>query len=386
MDKPKSFIIDNNNVYIAQDIYNYDTAFFTGVCGRMRLIVEKLKLKESDYCWGYIKNNIWIKSNSKYPKAKLLLNEEYVINNIPKMMDKVKQELYKYEEAPSILELTNDEKFKDNNNNIINIEVRGERESLKCYFKVKDISINFCMLNLNTVLLNNKNSYDKNIDYKCFTVNNEYKTKKNLFLTYIGLQKCIYINRKNFSSKLKLTMTKWLQQFDNTKLKNYNIGNFYKAYSIKIGVVYCVTSNILNAIKIGFWTGSIDGLRKRYITSYGNNIELNYFNTINPRELENECHLYFNKYKITNELFEKDYLQKYINYLELNKITPTKDDLNNINNDDISLEYTDNNDMIYKLEKQLIDEKNKNISKDNLINVLKQNMINLLEFKSNYNN
>jgi hypothetical protein len=200
MNKPQSFIIENENVYIALDIYNYDTAFFIGVCGRIRLIVEKLKLKETDYCWGYIKNNIWIKSTSKYPKAKLLLNEEYVINNIPKMMDKVKQELYKYEEAPPMFELNNNEKFKDKDNKIINIEIRGERESSKCYFKVKDVSVGFDMPSLQNIIIKENTNYELNLHYKFFIINKKnnitiLSSKKYLYLTYKGMLKVLFNSR-----------------------------------------------------------------------------------------------------------------------------------------------------------------------------------------------
>ena len=73
-------------------------------------------------------------SEIKYARAKLYLKEEWVIKNVPKMMDEVRQELYKYEEAPNILELEIEEKFKDKNGNIIEIEVRGERKYNNCYF------------------------------------------------------------------------------------------------------------------------------------------------------------------------------------------------------------------------------------------------------------
>ena len=35
------------------------------------------------------------------------------------------------------------------------------------------------------------------------------------------------------------------------------------------GYIYAATSPIINAVKIGMWSGSIDNLRARYITPYG---------------------------------------------------------------------------------------------------------------------
>jgi len=43
MNKPPSIKINNQTVYNADDLYNYDSAFFIG-CNRIRLIIEKKKL------------------------------------------------------------------------------------------------------------------------------------------------------------------------------------------------------------------------------------------------------------------------------------------------------------------------------------------------------
>ena len=43
MSKPQNINIENELVYLADDLYKYDTSFFTG-CSRMRLIIEKKKL------------------------------------------------------------------------------------------------------------------------------------------------------------------------------------------------------------------------------------------------------------------------------------------------------------------------------------------------------
>lgn len=48
MSKPIPIIINNNNAYLAQDLYNYDIAFFNG-CSKIRNIIIKKNLEESDY-------------------------------------------------------------------------------------------------------------------------------------------------------------------------------------------------------------------------------------------------------------------------------------------------------------------------------------------------
>ena len=92
MNKPQSIIINNETVYCAEEIYKYDASFFIG-CSRVRLIIEKKKLNDNDYFFAYKKNDIWIKSEIKYARAKLYLKEEYVVKNVPKMMDVINSKM-----------------------------------------------------------------------------------------------------------------------------------------------------------------------------------------------------------------------------------------------------------------------------------------------------
>lgn len=106
--------------------------------------------------------------------------------------------------APKIIELDSQEKFKDNDNNIIEIETRGSRECQNIFFRVKDIETNFSINNLYSTLLHKNGSYDNNIDYKFFLCkrkkNSHKKTKKDimrkeLFLTYEGILRVLFLSR-----------------------------------------------------------------------------------------------------------------------------------------------------------------------------------------------
>jgi hypothetical protein len=237
MNKPIRFLLDNIKVYEAINVYNYDPSFFFG-CSRIRLIINKKKLNDDDYIFGYIKNGNWIKSKKTYSKAKLLLNASWVETNVPKFKitsstnetikentikikikkdnttidnneedvkndndNEVYNNLYDISPAPDILELDDHEQFKDNKDNIMNIEVRGERNRKGCYFNVKDVSDSFKIKNLNTTIIH---KYDKNIHYKYFTLKRLYNVQspqsknvyiKKMFLTYRGLLKVLFCSR-----------------------------------------------------------------------------------------------------------------------------------------------------------------------------------------------
>ena len=314
--KPTTLLIHDISYYSAEEVHKYIPKHFKG-CPRARTIVENKKLHENDYIFVYTKDDTYVKSNKNYAKAKLFLTQQWVEKNIPEMKqnNEEKIERFTYPEAPEILELDDDEKFKDEKGNVIEIETRGERNQKNCYFKVKDVSNAFHMPNLLSSLLHKDGNYNEKMHYEYFS---SVQPKKNvLYLTYSGFRKVINISQKNFSSSTLFLLNKWLEQFDDSIVDEYVVQQS-ELDNDKEGYVYCVTSDLLNAIKIGFWRGTLAGLRQRYVTSYGKNLSLHYAYTMYPYTLEKECHKHFNKQKITNELFVKEYIKEYVEYINKN--------------------------------------------------------------------
>jgi hypothetical protein len=254
---------------------------------------------------------------------------ESIINSIPELTNNsIEQNITDdkgIEKAPPIIYLDDNEKFKDECDNVLEIETRGVRNEDNIYFKVKDIEKQFDMPNLKRVIIDDTKSYELNIDYKFFLCekyllhNNKIKIKKDLFLTIRGIHKCIEVSRNKFNYNIKSILQKWIaQNFNNIQLDTFVIekNNLIKSYE---GYVYCMSSPLINSIKIGFWTKSINGLKARYKTYYGNNIELFFIFTKNAYKLEQKCHRHFNHYCICNELFDKIYIDKYKTFLLLNK-------------------------------------------------------------------
>ena len=67
----------------------------------------------------------------------------WVTVNIPKMMptsNESKELMYEYPEAPEIIILDEEEKFRDNNGKIYEIETRGAKNSKDIYFLASDIA------------------------------------------------------------------------------------------------------------------------------------------------------------------------------------------------------------------------------------------------------
>jgi len=120
------------------------------------------------------------------------------------------------EKAPEIIELKEHEKFRDDEGNIIEIETRGEREHDKIYFRVKDVSKGFGMERLRDTLIDENTKYVKNKHYIFFNCKipqemvKKTSIKKELFLTYEGILRVLFVSESGKTSRFIKWATKTL--------------------------------------------------------------------------------------------------------------------------------------------------------------------------------
>jgi hypothetical protein len=201
-----------------------------------------------------------------------------------------------------IINLKYSEKLKDNNGNIIEIEVRGKRNSDKYFFKVYDIKREFNMPNLQKTIITKITGYKEYIHYQYLYIPKNYETgfSKKLFLTFAGFRRVINVSKSiKYYPNVEI-LNKWLLQFDSKlQMNKYVINNEINKYLLEIGFTYCATSPIIDFAKIGFWRGTEEGLRSRYVTYYGNDVNLYIVRTLNPCKLETKCKKNFADYNVT---------------------------------------------------------------------------------------
>ncbi|RYE16209.1 MAG: hypothetical protein EOP45_17900 [Sphingobacteriaceae bacterium] len=88
------------------------------------------------------------------------------------------------------------------------------------------------------------------------------------------------------------------------------------------GLIYAVTSPILNAVKIGQWSGSVDQLRSRYRTYYGHSCHIVYQKVADRRICEIQTFQQFSSFNLRSvdvkngELFDKRYLKEYNSFIK----------------------------------------------------------------------
>ena len=364
---PNAFAVGNNMYYLADELKEFYPKFFVGTSKTIRVIIERKKIPEYDYIYA-IKGAEWNILDATSKKAKLLIGKNWVDTNfnadepkvkvvkpkivkaktvvppvvddvvIPQVVDEdivmnenvivnsddddvVETEIVDeiIEEAPPIFELTDEEKFKDVDGNVIEIETRGERHEDKIYFKVKDVADSFGMPNLRAVLLHKDRGYERNVDYKLLNLkgftNGKITNKQKLYLNYYGFLRVINVSHDQslFSNTNNKIIYKWLSNLFNYK-KSIN-NTLVRVNRNTSGYIYIVSSPLIGVVKIGYWTGNENELYSRYRMVYGQDVILHFKYVENVREVEKEIHNYFNEYNISGELFEKDKLDLYIEYL-----------------------------------------------------------------------
>jgi len=305
-------------------------------------MIDKKKLQPTDYVFKRTSNTTdkWEDTDIAYKQAKLFITVKWAHNNLVKLKENKTAEDLKIAatKAPPILVLEDNEKFVDVDGVLLDIEVRGTRNIENIYFNVKDIGEKFKLGDVTTTLLNKTSAFIEFTHYTNFIISNKKNSReikrngKHLFLTYRGMQRIFEVS-KGITDNARKLLQQWLGGLVPVVKPKKCIVRL-RVNNIHCGYAYCVTAKRINHVKIGYWTKTIGALRSRYVTYYGNDCQLFYVQTQNPPLLEKICHEKFAKYRIENELFIKEHLEEYKNYLIKNCMPVKKECLEYLENCD----------------------------------------------------
>ena len=406
--------IKNNEYILVENIFNKAPVY----CKESRNGRELIKNKKiTDYIYAKIKEGNWIQSDGKsYKYDKILLKKEFVetikeINEPEKILEESK-----YEIAPDIILLVNSEKFKDTNENILNIDTRGERNVNNIYFKVKDVMIAFKMDRLNDIITDKNKCYNENIDYKFFIINStnsdNKQIKKELYLTYRGLLRVLFVSRSGKTDNFIKWATETLftvhlgEKKEKEELSALllgvdvkNIKSVFSTSAEKTPCVYLFMIGNANKLlketkyndndiicKFGYTNDLVRRTNQHYKTykkEFNVDIELLLFSIIDPQyicQAETSISHYFNDNKLSGYSI-KEVEQTELIIINQKSISQIKEHYRLIQNSYIG-HYKELYDKINKLETELLQEKHINevliLKHDNEI---KNKNIELLEFK-----
>jgi hypothetical protein len=204
--------IDNLAYYDYQDICVKHPGLVKGCRTKKQFIDRKLK----DGCWIYGRKvkgtDEWIESDGKGKKVDtLLVRVNWFKNNL------LNKSIHR-PPLPETLELEDEENFRDEDGNILNIHVVGERDMDKCFFSARDVGNSFGLINLLQTIRNKDRGYEENIHYYCYFEKIIYSDKKiigekiikKMYLTYTGVLKVLFSSRNGITKPFISWATKIL--------------------------------------------------------------------------------------------------------------------------------------------------------------------------------
>ncbi|BCS82702.1 hypothetical protein QLL95_gp0213 [Cotonvirus japonicus] len=258
--------IKKSNYYLVDDLIVNCPIFFKK-CRNGREMLSKNNVNKKYFVYAANKNGKWTITDGSSKKCdKVLLLQSWVEKNIPEFSNDVK---YDIEMAPDIIDLEDNEKFQDDEGNIVEIEVRGDRDFDKCYFLVKDVANGFGLKRLHNVLIDDKQGgYIIKSHYMYFNCevdsSNVKKTiKKELFLTYTGILRVLFTSRNKTTEKFITWATKTLFtiQMGTKTQKNELIADIMGVSPEAVKAVFSKSASTLPCIYL-FTIGTVKNLRK----------------------------------------------------------------------------------------------------------------------------
>lgn len=222
----ETYIIDEEEYHYGDDILKYAPVY----CCRARTsreLIRKKNINIGDYIYAKQIKNSWAVSDGKSCKFdKVFIKKDY-LKDVKELNGNTchdeDENGVKYRSLPDILQLSDEEKFKDDDGNIVEIETRGERKPGKIFFKVKDVAGVFNMPTLHKVITKDDTSYAENKDFMyftCGTTRSGLPTKK-IYLTHQGLLRVLFVSRNDKTSGFFkwATETLFIHQFGTTEQK-----------------------------------------------------------------------------------------------------------------------------------------------------------------------
>jgi hypothetical protein len=214
-------VLNNNSYYFVDDVKQICPVFFYGCAKTSRMIIDKRNIDVNNYIYATFapKTNKWSVSDKSIKSAKLLLTCDWVEKNVPKWKNEnginTNTEKFKVEIAPPLLELKDEEKLKDENGNIVEIETRGVKTFDGIYFYGKDVERILELNDISSLLNHETSSYEPETHYKKFYRSKPVTHESNaiefrIYLTYFGLVKILITTKNKIAEKFQIWAIKTL--------------------------------------------------------------------------------------------------------------------------------------------------------------------------------
>jgi hypothetical protein len=305
--------INSLNYYKAEDIIK-NAPIYSKSSRNGKELIKKKNIDVKSFTYARQVNSIWTKSDGTSNKFdKVFIRRKYV-DELIELQNELNGENVSdengTEKAPDILSLEDNEKFHDELGNVLEIETRGVRQYDGIYFKVKDVANVFDLLKLSDTISDKRGSYVLSDDYNYFicnrpvsngTIANKNITGKELFLTYAGILRVLFVSR---SGKANLfvkwaTETLFTVQIGTNEQQNKLVAKILGTNVENIVEVFNANANTVPVVYL-FSLGYVKDLRKsmNIPASYKDNMIVSiYGRTDNITRRTKEHNTYYKKLK-----------------------------------------------------------------------------------------
>ena len=208
--EPQIIQFQGVNTYLLNDLLIFDRPFFVGCIREPRKTIQKKNIPQDQYWFATYskKTDMWSSAIPENCKAKILISEEWVHNNLPKFTGH--KDNYKYKPLPPLLTLTEDQLFRDQYGDAHKVEVRGEQTKEGIRFKCEDVARVFEMESIDHHI----NRMLDNSEYEVFcsdgptnwvgpSEQNMAVHQASTYLTYNGLLKIIFASRSGVAYRFQ---------------------------------------------------------------------------------------------------------------------------------------------------------------------------------------
>lgn len=259
------YTYENKTYYAIKDLQKISSPCVSGANkGVINFLKNKGLEQNKDYLFvqAIDEESFDIKESYSRRYGMILVSKDYVDSFIPKKVAHMPK-------LPPLLELDDNEKFRDCKGNVYEIEVRGERCYDKCFFKASDVARVFKLPNLISVINDSDSSYTKQLDYEHFNsidsgtiISKSANRDQTTYLTYYGLIRAIIVSRTGTAKQFTDWMMKTLFTVHlGTREQKMQLSSKLIGVDYKTVVSFCSALNTkISAIYL-FRIGSVKELR-----------------------------------------------------------------------------------------------------------------------------
>lgn len=258
-----------NEEYVNSDYLFKHAPVYCKPVRSARELIRKKALK--DYVYLKLVDGQWTESNGASLKLDKIFFKKSFVDTIPEIKNDSKiTDDNDIELAPKLIKLKDEEKFKDADGKVIEIETRGVRTVDDIYFKVKDVASGFKLNQLEGAIIDKRhNGYEIEIHYKYFICKKyggstkKIIIKKELFFTYEGILRMLFVS---ISPQVKpfikwATETIFALQMGTNEQKRNVISSALGTDAKTIKEVFDTSTNTLPCVYL-FTLGTVKDLRE----------------------------------------------------------------------------------------------------------------------------